>query len=141
MLSLGKLIHPLLICFTGPDGVFADGRWFYLFFSLYLLSQITLELKEIFGLFLSFGVCFLFVSFVCCKKVMLGYLPHCADIGCEPTSVALMYKEERVLSSCSWGFSQHFPLDTRAAWNSSCHACSSNDSADGCCDQEDTICC
>ncbi|KMS96374.1 hypothetical protein BVRB_9g225830 isoform B [Beta vulgaris subsp. vulgaris] len=25
---------------------------------------------------------------------MLGYLPHCADIGCEPTSVALMHKEE-----------------------------------------------
>lgn len=34
---------------------------------------------------------------VCCKKVMLGYLPHCADIGCEPTSVALMYKEEPML--------------------------------------------
>ncbi|KMS96567.1 hypothetical protein BVRB_8g201730 [Beta vulgaris subsp. vulgaris] len=65
---------------------------------------------------------------------MLDYLPHCANIGCEPTSVALMYKEERVLSldynsSCTWGFSQHFPLDTRAAWNSFCHASSSNDSA------------
>lgn len=25
---------------------------------------------------------------------MLGYLPYCADNGCEPTSVAFMYKEE-----------------------------------------------
>lgn len=41
---------------------------------------------------------FSFVCFVClvccCKKAMLGYLPHCADNGCEPTSVAFMYKEE-----------------------------------------------
>jgi hypothetical protein len=28
------------------------------------------------------------------KKAMLGYLPHCADNGREPTSVAFMSKEE-----------------------------------------------
>ncbi|KAM1606254.1 hypothetical protein ACFX15_026602 [Malus domestica] len=29
-------------------------------------------------------------------KAMLDYLPHCDDNGCEPTSVAFMYKEESV---------------------------------------------
>jgi len=40
----------------------------------------------------------LFVLFLCLvlcsKKAMLGYLPHCADNGREPTSVAFMSKEE-----------------------------------------------
>lgn len=39
-------------------------------------------------------LCLFLCLVCCCKKAMLGYLPHCADNGCEPTSVAFMYKEE-----------------------------------------------
>lgn len=53
-----------------------------------------------FGVF----VCLFLCLVLCCKKAMLGYLPHCDDNGCEPTSVAFMYKEEsmhRFDGSCS----------------------------------------
>lgn len=61
-----------------------------------------------------FGVClFVSMSCHCCKKAMLGYLPHCADNGREPTSVAFMYKEESLhwfdgYSSSSTGNYCHF---------------------------------
>lgn len=44
----------------------------------------------VFRVFLCLFLCLV----CCCKKAMLGYLPYCADNGCEQTSVAFMYKEE-----------------------------------------------
>lgn len=73
----------------------------------FLLGEIILEseLRDVSGFLLCLVFFFLFLCLVfCCKKAMLGYLPHCADNGREPTSVAFMYKEEtmhRFDGSCS----------------------------------------
>lgn len=63
MLSLGKLIHPLLICFTGPDGVFADGRWFLFIFLIILIKSNNSGTERSFWFVLVFWCLFLVCVF------------------------------------------------------------------------------